>query len=371
MVIEYCPVLKGASGFSAMPDPGGEPLELCEECGSPLEEGSCRNCRPGFRDGSSPVGAAPLDRRELSRVLGRSVGARAHGSYSLSMRQEERMAPLRKEIELLVERFSAPPEVKASVKQNSEHLAVKIVDELGPTKAAIASVAQEFLRLGRNLVEVSSCISQVHPGMDRWRDLVVEVYPAPSGEVHVLVDGRDRPFRSYYSGLYLKLRIPLFTTDGGALVELRNARLTGDGYDPRRVEPLRPTEFIIKTDDRNFELFKVLKEAQLSGKAGGTPADLGAMFRKYSISKLPLTERLLRESGLLQQVNTEYAKAYAQKVRNGRGRTPRKLAEEAVIGACEDVVPECLSNSISQKYHLKQSGMSSLVVKSELAAWQG
>ena len=371
MAMKDCPVLKGGSGFSGMPDRGGEPLELCEVCGSPLEEGSCRNCGSGFKDGSSPVGAAPLDRRELSKVLGRSVGARAHGSYSLSMGQEKGMAPLRKEIDLLVERFSAPPEVKASVKKSAEHLAVKIIDDVGPTKAAIASVAQEFLRVGRNLAEVSTCISQVYPGMDRWRDLIVEVYPTSEGDLRVLVDGRERPFRSYSYGLYLKLRIPLFASDCGALVELRNARLTQRGYDAKRVEPLGPSEFQIGTDERNFELFKVLEEARLSGRVADAGADLSAFFRKYSISKLPITGRLLREAGLLQQVSAEYATQLAQKVGDGRGRSPRKLAEEALFEACADLVPGCLSNSIMRRYHLKQSGMTSLVVKSELAAWQG
>jgi hypothetical protein len=287
------------------------------------------------------------------------------------MGQEKGMAPLRKEIDLLVERFSATSEVKSSVKKNAEHLAVKIMDDVGPTKAAIASVAQEFLRVGRNLAEVSTCISQVYPGMDRWRDLIIEVYPTPEGDLRVLIDGRERPFRSYFDGLYLKLRIPLFASDCGALVELRNARLTQRGYDAKRVEPLGPSEFQIGTDERNFELFKVLEEARLSGGVADAGADLSAFFRKYSISKLPITGRLLREAGLLQQVSAEYATLLTQKVGDGRGRSPRKLAEEALVEACADLVPGCLSNSIIRRYRLKQSGMTSLVVKSELAAWQG
>ncbi len=317
------------------------------------------------------MGAAPLDRRELSAVLGRWVGPRAHGSYALSMQQKEKMAPLRKEIESLVDQFNVSPEVRNSVRHNSERMAVKLLDELGPTKAAIASVAQVFIEQGRNLTEVSTRISQVHPGMDRLRDLVLEVYPAPAGEILVLVDGRERPSRSYSSGLYRKLRIPLFASDRDALVELRNARLTHRGYDAKRVEPLGPSEFQIRADETNFELFKVLEEARLSGRVATAGADLGAMFRKYSISKLPLTSRLLREASLLQQVSAEYAKLYAKEVENGRGRSPRKLAEEALTEACAEVVPACLSNSIPRKYHLKQSGLSSLVVVSELAAWQG
>ncbi|MDV3292656.1 MAG: hypothetical protein LYZ70_00110 [Nitrososphaerales archaeon] len=354
-----------------MPVGDGEPLELCEECGSPLEDGVCGGCGPGFRGGASPVGAAPPDRRELSKILGRNVGARAHGSYALSMQQEKGMAPLRKEIGSLVERFNASPEVKASVRQNAERLAVKIMDDLGPTKAAIVSVTQEFIRHGRTLTEVASCISQVHAGMDKLRDLVVEVYPAPEGKIRVLVDGSERPFRSYTEGLYRKLRIPLFASDGSALFELRNARLTTDGYDPKRVEPRRPTEFVIRADDRSFELFKVLKEARLSGGSPGGSPDPRVLLRKYSVSKLPLTERLLREAGVLQMVNAEYAKSFAEKLGDGRGRSPRKLAEMALFEVCDGLVPRGLRDEVARRHHLRPSALRSLVVKPELAAWQG
>jgi hypothetical protein len=312
-----------------------------------------------------------LDRRELSRVLGRKVGVRAHGSYALSIQQEEGMAPLRKEIELLVERFNASVEVKHAARQSAERLAVKVMDALGPTKAAIASVAQVFIGQGRNLVEVSSCISMVHPAMNRLRDLIVEVYPEPRGEIRVLVDCRERLFRSYSSGIYRKLRIPAFTSDGNARVELKNARLTHRGYDRKRIDPLGPSEFRMKIDETNFELFKVIKEARLSGYVTGGAVDPSALLRKYSVSKLPLTQRLLRDAGLLQQVIGEYGRLYVQAVSNGQGRSPRKLAEEALIKACTRVVPSYLNSSISQKYHLKQSGAKSLVVLSELAEWKG
>ena len=109
------PALKGpewSDDMAAPPD--GEPLELCEECGSPLVDGICGACGNGYREGSSPAGAAPLERDELSRVLGRNVGARAHGSYALSMQQEQGMGPLRKQISLMVEQFNASPEAKAA-----------------------------------------------------------------------------------------------------------------------------------------------------------------------------------------------------------------------------------------------------------------
>ena len=221
---------------------------------------------------------------------------------------------------MLVEQFSASPQVKAAVKQNAERLAVKIMREIGPTKAAIASVAQEFLRQGRNLAEVSAFIGNVHPRMDRLKDLVVEVYPAPEGEIRVLVDGRDRPFVSYADGLYRRLRIPLFVSDSGALVELRNAVLTRNGYDGRRVRPLGPSEFELRASERSFELFKLLEEAKLSGGLGLGGADPKALARKYSISKLPLTEELLRGANLLPAVSAEYLTRLTREA-EGRART--------------------------------------------------
>jgi hypothetical protein len=283
------------------------------------------------------------------------------------MQQEEGMAPLRREIDLLVERFGAPPEAKATVKRNAERLALGIVDELGPTKAAIASVAQEFLRLGRSMTDVSSRIAEVHPGIDSLKDLVIEVYAEPGGEVCVLVNGRARPHSSYGAGLFLKVRIPVFASDAGAIVELRGAHLTRGGYDARRVEPQGPAEFIIRMDDTSFELFKVLEKARLAGGLSDSGALESAALRKYSISKLPLTETLLREAGLINEVGAEYAKRFARKVANGHGRSPRKLAEEALQEACERVVPLSLSDLLVSKYRLKPSALEFLLVTSEPA----
>lgn len=367
----FSPTLKGGLGFSSVSGER-ESLELCEECGSPLVDGRCGTCGAGYSDGTSPIGAAPLDRRELSRVLGRNVGTRAHGSYALSMQQEEGMAPLRREIGLLVERFEAPPEVKATVERNAERLALGILEELGPTKAAIASVAQEFLRLGRSIAGVSSHIAEVHPGIDSLKDLVIEIYPEHGGQVRVLVNGRVRPHSSHSAGLFRRLRIPLFASDCGALVELRDARLTKGGYDARRVQPQGPTEFVIKTNDNSFELFKVLEKARLLGGLGERNAGMTSTLRKYSISKLPLTDTLLREAGLINDVGAEYVKRYARKAANGHGRSPRKLAEEALQESCAKVVPKSLSDLLVTKYHLKPSAVRFLLVTNEPADyWQG
>ena len=370
MLLKLVPALKGPaeSAFMSVNSGDGEPLELCEECGSPLLGSICTNCGTSYRDGASPVGAAPLDRRDLSKVLGRSVGARAHGSYALSMQQEEGMAPLRKEIDILAEQFSASPELKASVKQSAERLAVKVMGEVGPTKAAIASVAQEFLRQGRSMAEVSSCVGRVHSGMDRVKDIIVEVKPSAGAEgIRVLVDGRERPFSSTAKGLYLGLRIMIFASDDGRLLELRGAAVTKEGYDPKRLAiGASWSEFQVRVEERNFELFRVLKEARLAGLPGAS-GDVAMSMRKFSISKLPTTDLLLKEAGLFNEVAAEYAKLYAANAADGRGRSPRKLAEKSLAEACEAVVPRSLSDMIVSRGHLKPSEVKFLLVKGEPA----
>jgi hypothetical protein len=380
------PALKGEFASSCMAVKDGEPLELCEECGSPLIDGSCQSCEPAsYREGTGPTGTAPMTRSELDDLLDRSAGQRTYGSLVLSMQQEEGMAPLRKEIDLLVEQFSASPELKNSVRQNSGRSAVKLLDELGPTKAAMTAVAQEFLRLGRSLLEVSVCLSRVHPKIGRLRDLVVSVRLASASDaVIILVDGRERARVSADGRLYRKLRITLLL--GERVIELRNAFIARGGWDEKRVAPLGPSKLALlnnPADQRSFELFKLLKEARLSSAAAeerpatGRPhgettavAGLSGMMRRYSISKLPMTERLLREEGLLHAVEAEYRKRYEDSMLDARGRSPRKLAEEALVEACERLLPAQLVGLILEKRHLKPSAMSSLIVKSELVAWR-
>jgi hypothetical protein len=351
----------------------GEPVDFCEECGSPLENGLCGSCGIGFSEGAGPAGAAPLDRQELSSVLGRWVGSRAHGSYSLSMQQEERMAPIRKEIESLVEQFNASPQTKNSVKMGSERNAVKLLPHLGPTKAAIAAVAQEFLSLGRSVSEASLSISKVHPKIGRLSSLVVEVYaPEAEGDVDVLVNGRKRGFKSYSEGSYRRLRIPVYCWDGGAVMELGNAVLCAGCYPAKRMKVVGPSKFMLVLPEKTFQLFKILEEAKLSGAipAAELVIDPINVVRKYSVAKLPFTEKFLRETGYLNTVNARYSAILRQRLRNGKGRMPRKLAEEALIEACYKEVPSSVGDLVVMRYHLKPSEVSSLLLLPELEAWE-
>ena len=370
--LQFVDPLKAVDSFSGMGGPGQD--ETCEHCGSPLDDsGVCWSCSGGgFVDGSSPVGTAPLEKAELSKVLKRSVGERAHGAYALSFQQEEGMSHLREEIDSLVEQFNASPQVKNSVKQNSQRNAIKLSPHLGPTNAAIAAVAQEFLSLGRDIGEVSLFIARVHPRIGRLSSLVLEVLANEGRAVGVLVSGQVRDHKSYSEGLYLRLRIPIYCWDEGAVVELTNAILCKGMYPEERVKLIGPSKFVLVLPEKTFQLFKILEEAKLSGaiSVNEQPVDPLKVARKYSIAKLAFTERFLRETGYLNAVNIRYTAILRERLKNGRGRMPRKLAEEALVEACSQTVPTLTCELVARKYHLKPSRMSSLVVLPELEAWQ-
>jgi len=365
------PALKAIQSSSRMAGPGQ--AELCEHCGSPLDEsGLCWSCGAGgFRQGSSPIGTAPLEKSELAKVLRRGVGDKAHGAYSLSMQQAEGMSHLRDEIESMVEQFNASPQTKNSVKQSAERNAIKLLPHLGPTKAAIASVAQEFLSLGRSVGETSLYISKVHPRVGRLSSLVIEVYAPDGGIVEVLVNGRKREFKSQSEGLYRRLRIPVYCWDEGAVMELCNAVLCAGRYPAKRMRAVGP-KFLLVLPEKTFELFKILEEAKLSGAipAGELVIDPINVVRKYSVAKLPFTERLLRTTGYLNAVNARYSAILRQNLRYGNGRMPRKLAEEALIEACHREVPGLVAELVVKRYHLKPSEVSSVLLIPELDAWR-
>jgi hypothetical protein len=312
-----------------------------------------------------------LEKSELSRVLRRSVGGRAHGAYSLSLQQAEGMAHLREQIESMVEQFNASPQTKNSVKMSSERNAIKLLPHLGPTKAAIAAVAQEFLSLGRSVGESSLYISRVHPRVGRLSSLVIEVYVPDGGTVEVLVNGRRREFKSQSEGLYRRLRIPVYCWDEGAVLDLGNAVLCAGRYPAKRMRAVGP-KFLLVLPERTFELFKILEEAKLSGAIPAVElvVDPINVVRKYSVGKLPFTERLLRATGYLNAVNGRYSAILRQKLTHGNGRMPRKLAEEALIEACHREVPGSVCEMVVQRYHLKPSEVSSLLLLPELDAWR-
>jgi len=223
------------------------------------------------------------------------------------------------------------------------------------------------------MTEVSLFIARVHPRVGRIGSLVLTAYPQDEAKVvEVLVNSRLREFKSYSDGLYLKLRISLYCWDNGAMVELRNAVLCKRGYPTKKTMLRGPSNFVLVLPERTFQLFKILEKAKLLGvqQTSGHSVDPNTVARKYSIAKLPFTERFLRETGYLNRVNVRYGAILRKSLANGKGRMPRKLAEEALIEACNREVPPFVADLVVRKYRLKRPEMSSLLVLAELEGWR-
>src|SRR5208337_3498352 len=126
------------------------------------------------------------------------------------------------------------------------------------------------------------------------------------------------------------------------------------GYPAKRVRVLGASKFALVLPERTFQLFKILEEAKLSGAIPNWElvVDPLNVVRKYPIAKLPFTERFLRETGYLNAVNARYSVTLREKLRNGRGRMPRTLAEEALVEACRREVPGFVSDLVVKRYHL-------------------
>ena len=154
-------------------------------------------------------------------------------------------------------------------------------------------------------------------------------------------------------------------------MELGNAVVCAGRYPAKRMRAVG-SKFLLILPEKTFELFKILEEAKLSGAIpnGELVIDPINVVRKYSIAKLPFTEKLLRETGHLNMVNARYSAILRQRLRNGKGRMPRKLAVEALIEACYRGVPSSVCDLVVKRYHLKPSEVSSLLLLPELDAWE-
>jgi hypothetical protein len=135
---------------------------------------------------------------------------------------------------------------------------------------------------------------------------------------------------------------------------------------------LSPHRFRLILPEKTFQLFRIIEEAKLSGaiQLGEFAVEPVHVARKYPIARLPLTEKFLRETGYLNRVNARYAALLRERLVDGRGRMPRKLAEQALIEACSEEIPEFVGDLVAEKYRLKRSEMNSLIVLPELEAWQ-
>ena len=274
-------------------------LELCEDCGAPLQDRVCPNCSsPGHRggreyhDGSNPYGEAALTRQKLGAVIDRAVwdpearklrkGAASAGAresnFLNSMLQDQRQVQIHKKVERLVALFNVSREAQTTIAAKAEVQAKRLAKDgrLSLDRAVIAAVANEFLNLHASFREVVRCIATAYPEIGELSDLRADVRTADPEAVAVLVNGAERKFRKVRLGgrpgreVY-RLTIPVYVSDDHARVELRNAvflpNFADEHVNARRAKGADRQALTLKVDERNYGLFKLLKGGEARGRA--------------------------------------------------------------------------------------------------------
>ncbi len=389
---------------------GAEPLELCEDCGAPLHGRVCPNCSSSgysavvdYREGSNPYGEAAMELGKLRAVVDRTVwdedakklrkgavspGAR-ESNFLNSMLQDQRQVQIFKRVERLVSLFNVSREVQERITAKAELQARKLARDgrMGLDQAVIAAVANEFLNLHASFREVSKRIAAAYSEIGELSDLAFDVRTENPDAVTVLVNGAERKFKKVRLGgrqgreVY-RLTIPIYISDNHAKVQLRNAVLlpnfADEHFNARRAEEVNRQALTLKVDEKNYKLFKLLKAARLEAGLGKGEKDIRMLLRRYSIRKLPLTSLVMSELGIIGQVQTRFWAILTEKMRDGRGRSPLKLAEDALIEAADQVVSSLpyskgrlaalvLTECSPRRSNPKSDGV---VIRAELKAWK-
>ncbi len=349
-----------------------------------------------YHQTGSPAGQAGFTSSEYSQILRDRGGGRRHIPKKLErmyngLLNDQREVAVHKKVEALVDQFEATTstEVRNSVKAAAENLAAKLLrsESISPDRAVMASVAREFLDRGKSFREVVGAIAKLYPKAAEQGDLLVEVALEKGEEPRVLVNGKERKFKAYSKGVTKVLRVPLYDFDDHAVIEVGGAAIVG-GYDRRRVELIdekttRKT-LRVKADRRSYELYRLLKETHLDSELVGSGPIVARvenpdyLLRRFSLTKLTLTTQVALEAGLLRKLTAEYYSMAKEMFRNSDGRSYRKLAEEALLEADSIVwssLPSLDKTRVASglpafgKGDEKYTGVSGLVVRSELKVW--
>jgi hypothetical protein len=100
-----------------------------------------------------------------------------------------------------------------------------------------------------------------------------------------------------------------------------------------------------------------------------------AYMRRYSLSSLPLTERIAREAGCAGRLQSRFEQLFKQSLTRGMGRSPRSLAKEAMLQADTEIYSSLSPEAkASAALAAAQAGVTpikngGLVVVSELKGW--
>ncbi|MDG7022925.1 MAG: hypothetical protein JRN45_00230 [Nitrososphaerota archaeon] len=365
--------------------------------------------KPTYSETNSVRGAASLSPRQMAKALGgRKEGiGRKETNMLNAVSRDTKTESLQLRIRGTVGGLGVGQRLEEAIQGKAEQYAQQMrsagMAECDVAFTAVAKVMRDYGWSFEKIVEKAAAMDRRIAAVN---DLRLSVLPDRRRRVMVKIGGWERTTKAFEDGTTATrlLRVPLYATDDGELLELKGAvmcthvgRHKSGGAklvcvtEERRLDVLDARRAVVRTG-RSFEMLKLMERVKLSegvalaeGPAGNERTNL--LLKRYWTEKLPLTEYLLANVGALMRFRTRYSELFREKFdREKVGqrlrdppkgepllRTPRLLAREALAQADKEVF-ECQSGPQKTKVRrlAEERGLrvEGFVVWSELKGWE-
>ncbi len=325
---------------------------------------------------SNPFGEIAPSRSDFRQILGRVPSQKEHNFFK-SLYTDNDSRSIHELAESLVQTLRMDAKAKASLMERVESLAKRLIraTSMNVSESVLSALCTEASSSGIGLVELVSRVAEAYPSIARLNALSVRVKSADPTRAKVFVGGKERRFKLIRDGMVHLFKFPLYIFDNGAIVKFESARIAQ--ISDRRARVIDEQTLTLKIDPRKgFELFKLMKKALVDLGTPRYEKDFSMYLRRFPISSMPVTEWMMRQAGCLQAVQLRFVETFRRKLENGMGRSPERLALEALIEADAEVyarLPPDRRGSIlllANKLGISGTGESGLVLLQELKAWE-
>jgi hypothetical protein len=348
---------------------------LCPVCSSPLDDSErCPKCDPSSLTGTS-FGESTPSRTEFRRIIGRVPSTREHSYFrSLFTNDEERR--IGEAAQAAIERINLDQHTKSALAMRITLMAKRFRSRgLSINESILLAANLELSFLGVDDIRRTSNGQQLQTSA--LRPVTFEVVSEDPHRISVTVAGAQRRFKVWPLNKggrnCFSVRLPLYEYDAGAMIAVHKATLVRVA--DKRVSVVDTHTLRLKRCfSKSFHIFKLIKEVVVDGELE-LPDKSMAYMRRYSLSSLPLTERIAREAGCAGRLQSRFEQLFKQSLIRGMGRSPRSLAKEAMLQAGVEIYSSLSPEAkASVALAAAQAGVTprkngGLVVVSELKGW--
>ncbi|MDV3294118.1 MAG: zinc ribbon domain-containing protein [Nitrososphaerales archaeon] len=352
---------------------------ICSRCGTPYHADYCPVCygeelgdvaRAQAAMGASspaPYGDSAPSRSELSRIIDHPATVKEH-NIARGIHVDAVEKAVHDRASAAVAQLDVSPEVRARILGEVEREAVAIrkrakkngnSDDYGRKNGGITlekAVAFAFLRqcrgIGRSVEEMQRALARAGFGI-RLESVHIMIATRDPGNLRLFVNGCERSVRIARSPKLVRVPIylsDLLEKDGGEEGEAE-IRVGGDGAIIEARSPYESDQpdwqtLRVFVGRRCFYLFKAQKDVTVrpDWAATGTAAlypqlsvNVEALTKRFLPSKFPISSMLMNATGCLREVELRFVSLFREMIKDAHGRSPEKVAAEALYFADQDV----------------------------------